>query len=983
MPENLLQFADFVLDRSAFELRRGDAVVLLQRIPFALLCLLVERSGQLVTREEILERVWGKGVFVDSENSINTAVRKLRRALADDPEAPRFIVTIPARGYRFIAEVHESKPATPLQPGSRSRRMMVGRDDELAAMLRGLDDAAAGRGGLFLISGEPGVGKTRLADEVATAAEGRHITVLVGHCSEHEEAVPYLPFVEILEGYIERAPNQDELRAALGEQGPELARLLPKLQNVLPGLAPPLDLEPTQARRHLFNCFFDFAARLASQRPVLIILEDLHWADDSTLSLLDHLTRRLGDVPLVIIGTYRDAESNVTRQLAKTLEDALRGRMATRLRLQSLPINDVGRLLTSLSGKAPPASVVKEIFAETGGNPFFIEELFRHLEEEERLYDSAGEFDAGLKIAELDAPPSVRLVVARRVDRLSEPTRMMLARAAVIGRFFGAEILAAASEDDGDSMLASLEEAERAGLIVSVSESPRVRFAFSHELIRQAVLAALSAVRRQRLHLEIADTIERIYQRNLEPARSGSLQDHVAELAHHYARGGSPDKAVQYYRRALQKFAELGSCAEAISQFESALEILPELADDRRRAELELDLRIAVSFPLGDSTGIASPQCERSAERAMALSLMPGVSWERTFWALYSVFWVRHLRPETRKACELAEELLAQAEQHGEAVHQAEGELSLAWARMYAGDFERADQGFDRAAAFLESARRVSDLDPRQQLRLGRLLRQLGTAENTRMVSGWNLWFLGYPERALQRMAAATDIANSGSRPMLADIHGFASYVHELRGEPELMKARAEARLAIATESGYAAGRALSEIYLGWADAKAGDHEAGITRMRRYMAEMKATGSEYITDRGLAFIALVLASMKRFDESFRTLDEAFAFVEKSGLRFYEAELHRLKGELMLARSASNTAAAEQSFRTAIEISRRQHARSWELRATTSLTRLLAKRRKRAEGHAMLAQIYHWFTEGFDTADLKEAKALLDEMDTSR
>ena len=246
------------------------------------------------------------------------------------------------------------------------------------------------------------------------------------------------------------------------------------------------------------------------------------------------------------------------------------------------------------------------------------------------------------------------------------------------------------------------------------------------------------------------------------------------------------------------------------------------------------------------------------------------------------------------------------------------------------------------------------------------------------MVSGWNLWFLGYPERALERMAAATEIANSGSRPMLADIHGFASYVHELRGEPDLMKARAAARLAITTESGYAAGRALSEIYLGWADAKAGDHAGGIARMRRYMAEMKATGSEYITDRGLAFIALALASMKRFDESLRTLDEAFSFVEKSGLRFYEAELHRLKGELMLARSASNTAAAEQSFRTAIEISRKQHARSWELRATTSLARLLAKRRKRAEGRAMLAEIYHWFTEGFDTADLKEARALLDE-----
>ena len=204
---------------------------------------------------------------------------------------------------------------------------MVGRERELASLLSGLDDAASRRGRLFLISGEPGVGKTRLANEVAAAADARRMTLLIGHCSEHDEAVAYLPFVEILENFVDRASNPDVLRAALGEQGPELARLIPKLKNILPELPPPLDLPPAQARRHLFNCFFDFVARIASERPTLMILEDLHWADDSTLSLLDHLTQRLSDLPLMVIGTYRDAELNVTRPLAKTLEDLLRGRL--------------------------------------------------------------------------------------------------------------------------------------------------------------------------------------------------------------------------------------------------------------------------------------------------------------------------------------------------------------------------------------------------------------------------------------------------------------------------------------------------------------------------------------------------------------------------------------------------------------------------------------------------------------------------------
>ena len=160
--------------------------------------------------------------------------------------------------------------------------------------------------------------------------------------------------------------------------------MLPKLKNILPELPPPLDLPPAQARRHLFNCFFDFVARIASEQPTLMILEDLHWADDSTLSLLDHLTQRLSDLPLMVIGTYRDAELNVTRPLAKTLEDLLRGRLATRVRLKGLLRDEVAAMLNNLSGKSAPAVVVGEVFAETEGNPFFVEELFRHLEEENR-----------------------------------------------------------------------------------------------------------------------------------------------------------------------------------------------------------------------------------------------------------------------------------------------------------------------------------------------------------------------------------------------------------------------------------------------------------------------------------------------------------------------------------------------------------------------------------------------------------------------
>ena len=444
MPADICRFAQYELDRKAYQLRRKGRPVPMERIPLEVLFMLADRRGQLVTREEILERVWGKGVFLDTDNAINTAVRKIRHALHDDSESPRFVATVPAKGYRFVAPVLEANTAR-AEP-SRVRlpqNSLVGREREMAKLCAGLDEAAAGRGRLFLISGEPGVGKTRLADELAAAARAQGMTLMVGHCSEHDEAVAFLPFVEILESFIDRALNVDVLRTALGEQASELARLLPKLKNILSDLPPPLDLPPAQSRRHLFNCFFDFAARIATEQPTLMILEDLHWADDSTLSLLDHLTQRLSDLPLMVIGTYRDAELDVTRGLAKTLENLLRGRLATRVRLKGLPRDDVAAMLKSLSGKSPPAAVVSEIFAETEGNPFFVEELFRHLEEENRLYDSSGQFRAKLRIAELDAPPSVRLVVAQRLARLSHLTQKMLATAAVIGRFFSFEILRA------------------------------------------------------------------------------------------------------------------------------------------------------------------------------------------------------------------------------------------------------------------------------------------------------------------------------------------------------------------------------------------------------------------------------------------------------------------------------------------------------------------------------------------------------------
>jgi len=772
--------------------------------------------------------------------------------------------------------------------------------------------------------------------------------------------VPYLPFVEVLESLVDRATVAERLPALLGEQGPELSRVFPKLKRLVPGLPAPLELPPEQARRQLFNSFCDFIARIARDKPILLIIEDLHWADAATISLVLHLANRISDLPLAIIATYRDADADVTAPLAGLLENLVRGRDALRITLKGLALNQVGEMLKALSDKEPPLTVVKEIYAETEGNPFFIEELLSHLKEENRLYDSTGTFRSQLKIGETDAPRTVRMVVRRRLARLSEPTRNMMSTAATVGRTFTFEVLRIACAGDMDSLLESVAEAEQAGLLLSTTNSSGATFEFSHELIRQAVLGGLSAALRERLHLQVAAAIEQVYR--------DSLGDHVIELAHHYARGGNPAKAAQFSLRACTQCTRRASFVEAVAHFETGLEMLRRLPDDPMRAELELDLRIAAHPAFCLIRGSGTLEVEQSAARAMELCQRPGINWQKS-WEALSALLRTYMPRDSRKAREVAAELVTQAELHGSARKLVDALYSLAFANLLAGDFESAAAGFDRAIASYQS---LSNYKASVEVILMHAMNQAASA--------WNLWFLGYPDRALQRMNNAF-AGESSLRGVLLMLHHFALLFHHLRRDIELERKSGEESLALANELQDPFRRGFAEIFLGWGDAMAGDLRSGIARMRHNLAEFRAIGAETDTEYFLALIAMALGKNCEFEEGLRAINEAFLVIDRTDEQFYAAEIHRLKGELLLMQNPSNASQADQCFRTAIETSRRQKARSWELRATMSLARLLAKQGKRDEAHAMLIDIYRWFTEGFETADLKDAKALLVELRT--
>lgn len=462
--------------------------------------------------------------------------------------------------------------------GQARRWPMVGREAERAELFARLDKAMAGHGGLVLVGGEPGIGKTRLTEALQDEGRSRGCMCLVGHAYEMEGSPPYVPFIEMLE-YSARVVPPAALKHALGDAAPEVAKLMPELRQMFPDIPPALEVPAEQQRRLLFNAYRDFVERSCRMAPIVVVLEDLHWADDSSLQLLMHLAPAMASWPLLVVGTYRDVELDVSRPFAKVLETLVRQRLATRVTLRRLPAEGVSDLLSAMSGGlAAPPSLSRIVFNETEGNPFFVEEVFQHLKEEGRLFDEHGQWRTDMRVETLDVPEGVRLVIGRRLERLSEQARRVLTTAAVIGRSFSLPLLelleGAGREDD---VLDAIEEAEQAHLVASQRAGRETRYLFAHELIRQTLADALSMPRRQRLHAKIADAIERVY--------AGSLEKHSSAMAHHLYQAGAasdPEKTTKYLLSAADEARAASAPEDALKFIDQALS----LWDDDRSARV-------------------------------------------------------------------------------------------------------------------------------------------------------------------------------------------------------------------------------------------------------------------------------------------------------------------------------------------------------------------------------------------------------------
>ncbi len=482
----------------------------------------------------------------------------------------------PLKGFDTPWRVFEARRASDEGPSSTGTVPLVAREAERTLLREALARARHGAGSIILLSGEPGIGKTRLATELMAEANVAGVAAALGRCYEMEGTPPFVAFAEAFDDLF-RAVPADRLRACLGDQGAELARIVPRLRAQFGDLGPPAELPPEQARHYLFGCTTDVLARLAADRPLLLVLDDLHWADDSTCLLLEHLARRLPSMPLLVAGTYRDVDLDTSRPFAAALDRLTRETLARRIPVRRFDRAAVDGLLAVLAGKAAPALLVDAVFAETEGVPFFVLEVYRYLADAGRLFDERGDWHPANTLGEVEVPEGVRLVIGRRLERISAQTQGALALAAVIGHGFSFDLLRALTDTPEDALLDALEEAEHAHLIAETG-SREAAYSFAHEQIRQTLLGTLSLPRRQRYHLRVADALE----------GTGDPAAQASAIAYHLYQAGAvadQERTTRFLALAGEQALAAGAFGEALRAFDQAVPLLP-AGEPGRRARL-------------------------------------------------------------------------------------------------------------------------------------------------------------------------------------------------------------------------------------------------------------------------------------------------------------------------------------------------------------------------------------------------------------
>jgi class 3 adenylate cyclase/predicted ATPase len=849
---------------------------------------------------------------------------------------------------------------TPLEVSrSRGFSRFVGRQDETASLEAALARALAGSAQVVGIVGEPGVGKSRLCFEFVERLRAREIPIVAGHGVPHGKSIPFLPVLEALRDYfgIREDDGEEVVRDKVAGRS---LRLDKDLDDTLPLLYdflgvqdpahPPPPLQPEAKQRRLF-AFLKRLTRAQSRRePTVLLFEDLQWWDSGSEAFLENQVEAIAGTTAFLLVTVRPEY------------DAAWMRKSY---YQQLPLSPLGpeaitELLRDLLGTDTLlAGFADRIRKRTGGNPFFIEEVVQALAESGSLAGARGAYRLASPSAELTLPATVQAVLAARIDRLEERDKHVLQTAAVIGKEFTEAVLKRVVDLPDAEISAALGKLAASEFIYEQALYPGLEYTFKHALTQEVAYSSLLVERRQAIHERTAEAIEALF--------GGGLPEHYAELAHHYTHSRNAGKAIEYSELAGQWAVRHSANAEAIRHLTSALELLKSLPETLERTRRELKLQITLGAPLIATKGWGAPEVGAVYHRALELCRRIGETSE-LFPVLFGLGVFYLLRADHRKFRELAEQFLNLAQRVGDPVLLVQGHAGLGVASYYLGESTVARQHWDKGIALYDPERHRS------------LAFIYGTDPGVVCLAygALALWQLGYPDQALKRNDDALALARKIAHPFsLAWALNFAASIRRLRGEWPMAAEHAEATVTLSAEQGFADWLLVGTFRRGWVLAEQGRTDEGIAQMRDALAAMPSRGREIERPENLARLAAAYGKAGRTDEALALVAEALLLVERRDERNWEAEIYRVKGELLF--ESRRSPEAETCFQRAIEIARRQSAKSLELRAVTSLSRLLQTQGKEDEARQMLAVIYGWFTEGFDTADLKDAKAVLEEL----
>ena len=872
---------------------------------------------------------------------------------------------VPVKGLDAPVEVFELTGAGPLRSrlrvaAARGLTKFVGRDAEFEQLRRALSRTASGHGQVVAIVGEPGVGKSRLVWELTHSHQTHGWLIVQGGSVSYGKATPYLPVIDLLKGYFQIA-DQDDHRKIHEKVLGKLLTLDEGLRPVLPAVLALLDvpveeaewlgLDPPQRRQRTLDAVKRVVLRESQLQPLLVVFEDLHWIDSETQALLDGLVESIPAARLLLLVNYRPEYRHDWG--SKTYY--------TQLRLDPLPPESAEALLGVLLGPDPSFGDVRRLLiARTQGNPFFLEESVRSLVETGVLVGDRGAYRLGRSIATIEIPVTVQAVLAARIDRLPEDEKDLLQTAAVVGRDVSFAVLEAIVDRPVNDLRRGLASLQAAEFLYEASTSPDLEYTFKHALTQEVAYQSLLKESRARRHEDIAQVLEQRF-----PSLAESRPD---LLAHHYTEAGLGARAIPYWHRAGQRASERSAHLEAIAHLTRGLELVAILPAGTEHIPQELELQAALAVSLMATQGFAAPEVGRAYARLRELCGHAGET-AQVGNAVAGLFDYHLVRAEFVPARELGEELLrlGQRVPDPELLLLAHNALRGTLFRIgdFAGSLDHAEQGVALHDSGQHRAHAVRHgFDPGANLRAG---------------GAWTLWMLGYPDRALRWASDAVALARElGHRHALAQILYYAARLHQFRRDPHAVAEHAEACVAISVEHGFSFWRADGIKLLGWVLAMQGRHTEGLAHIREGLSAYRATGALTGVPYDLALLAEVCGQAGLVEEGFAALGEALAIVDRTGERNYEAELHRLEGELRLKREEP-TEEAESCFRRALDIARRQGARSLELRAAMSLARVLAGRDRRDEARTTLGDVYRRFTEGFDTADLKDAETLLKEL----